>query len=262
MEVSLSGFMTWTDEGCHFASIAILTLISRSLLAPVSELPMVVAIGFNKCATRSLAQLFAGAGLPALHQKVPRSGSFAWAMRRRRKIGGIMRANLEAGRRVFAGVEQYVFYGDLIDSNRRFSFDGNRLFREILRDYPNSILLLNWRNREDWIRSRLQHGHGEFAIREQRVRGLSSLDELCVVWRAEWDSHLAAVREFMAERPAQLVEFNIDTDPIEQLIARLPAYGLRAEHYGDIGRSRGRQLPRWLKVTKHWLAHTRPRAQR
>jgi len=230
----------------------------------VAELPKVVAIGFNKCATRSLARLFAAAGYPALHQKVPRRWPFVWALapRRRRKLGGIMRANLQAGRPMFAGVEHAVFYGDLIDSNQGSSFDGNGLFREILRDYPNTILLLNWRDREDWIRSRLQHGHREFAAREQRVRGVASQEELCALWRAEWDAHLAAVRSFMADRPEQLVEFNIDSDPIEALIARLPAYGLRPEHYGDIGRSRGRRLPAWLQAAKRWLAHYRPRAQR
>ncbi len=231
-------------------------------MQPDLVLPRVVAIGFNKCATRSLAQLFAAAGHSVVHQKLPQPWRLSRALHGRRKLGGIMRSNNDNGRPVFAGVEQYVFYGDLIDSNRRSSFDGNRLFREILKDYPNTILLLNWRNREDWIRSRLLHGHGEFAAREQRVRGLFSLDELCDVWRGEWDVHLSAVRDFMADRPEQLVEFNIDSDPIEQLIARLPAYALRAEYYGDIGRSRGRQLPSWLKAAKHWLAHARPRAQR
>ena len=225
-------------------------------------LPRVVAIGFNKCATRSLGQLFAASGHPAVHQKLPQAWRLSLAMQGRRKLGGIMRANVDAGRPVFAGIEHYVFYGDLIDSNIRSTFDGNGLYREILRDYPDTILLLNWRNREDWIRSRLQHGHGEFAAREQRLRGLSSLDGLCDAWRVEWDAHLEAVRAFMADRPAQLVEFNIDSDPIEQLITCLPSYGLRPEHYGDIGRSRGRQLPSWLKAAKHWLAHTRPRAQR
>lgn len=215
-----------------------------------------VAIGFNKCATRSLAQLFARAGHPTLHQKLPQR----W--RRRRKLGGLMRANVAAARPVFSGIEHYVFYGDLIDSNRTSTFDANSLFRDIMRDYPDTVLLLNWRDREDWIRSRLLHGHGEFAIREQRLRGLSSSDELCEAWRIEWDRHLAAVRAFMVDRPTQLIEFHIDHDSIEALIARLPAYGLRPEHFTDIGRSRGRHLPSWLRACKAWIARHRPRAQR
>ena len=97
-----------------------------------------MAIGFNKCATRSISQLFALSGHPAVHQKLPSR------LRRRRKIGGIMRANVEAGVPVFTGIDQFIFYGDLIDSSYIGSFDANCLFREILRDYPNTILLLNF----------------------------------------------------------------------------------------------------------------------
>jgi hypothetical protein len=221
-----------------------------------SALPKVVAIGFNKCATRSLAQLFARSGHAAVHQKLPRH------RQGRRKLGGIMRANLAAGRSVFAGIEEFVFYGDLIDSNRRESFDGNTLFREILRDYPDAILLLNWREREDWIRSRLRHGHGEFAEREQRLRRLPSRDALCAVWRQEWDAHLAAVRAFMADRPGQLVEFHLDRDSVESLVARLSPYHLQADHFHDIGRSRGVSQPGWLQTCKAWIARHRPRSQR
>jgi hypothetical protein len=223
---------------------------------PAKAQPRVVAIGFNKCATRSLARLFARSGHPAVHQKLPQR----W--RRRRKLGGIMLANHQAGKPVFSGIENYIFYGDLIDSNRRSTFDGNTLFREIIADYPDTILLLNWRDQDAWIRSRLTHGHGEFAAREQRLRALDSQEALVAQWRQEWDRHLAAVRSFMAARPRQLLEFNIDRDPIESLIARLPAYGLRAEHFTDIGRSRGRRLAPWLARGKAWFSRQRPRAQR
>ena len=223
---------------------------------PERSLPKVVAVGFNKCATRSLALLFARSGHRAVHQKLPQR----WRLRR--KLGGIMRANCQVGRPVFSGIENYTFYGDLIDSSRHFTFDGNSLFREILADYPDTILLLNWRDQDAWIRSRLTHGHGEFAAREQRLRGLATEEDLVAQWRQEWDGHLAAVRSFMADRPRQLLDFNIDQDRIESLIARLPAYGLRAEHFMDIGRSRGRQLAPWLAWSKAWLSRHRPRAQR
>lgn len=238
-------------------------------LSPVTEpgsvsggdgLPRVVAVGFNKCGTRSLAQLFARAGHPVVHQKLPaRFPSRYWTTR---KIGRLMRMNVEAGRAVFDGAENYVFYGDLIDSCDRESFDGNTLYARILADYPDTILLLNWRDREDWIRSRLRHGHGEFAAREQRLRGLKNLDELTEVWRREWDDHLQAVRRFMGERPQQLVEFHLDRDPIEQLVGRLPGYGLSPEHFSDIGRSRGRRQPPLVGRFQRWWSHHRPRSQR
>lgn len=219
-----------------------------------------VAVGFNKCGTRSLAHLFARAGHPSVHQKLP-AGLLSrfWTTR---KIGRLMRLNVEAGRAVLDGLEDYVFYGDLIDSSAKGSFDANCLFPRILADYPDTILLLNWRDREDWIRSRLQHGHGEFAARELRLRGLASLEELAEAWRRDWDQHLAAVRRFMLPRPEQLIEFHLDRDRIEDLVARLPAYGLKAEHFSDIGRSRGRRLPAALARFKCWWSRHRPRSTR
>ncbi|MCH9714386.1 MAG: hypothetical protein K0U63_07555, partial [Cyanobacteria bacterium] len=66
-----------------------------------AALPKVVAVGFNKCATRSLARLFARSGHRAVHQKLPHR----W--RGRRKLGGIMRANHEMGKPLFSSVEDY-----------------------------------------------------------------------------------------------------------------------------------------------------------
>lgn len=234
-------------------------MTSTVLNESAADLPRVVAIGFNKCATRSLARLFSSSGHSAIHQKLPSRGILG--LHGQRKLGGIMRSNVEAGRPVFEGIQDHVFYGDLIDSNRQSTFDGNSYFREILHDYPGTILILNWRDREDWIRSRLQHGHGEFAAREKRLRHLETLEELCQQWREEWDRHLRDVRSYMTAYPGQLIEFNIDTDPVEALVAALPAYGLRSEHYGDIGRSRGRKIPAWLHAAKRWLSHNRPRTQ-
>ncbi|MEO1004035.1 MAG: sulfotransferase [Cyanobacteria bacterium J06638_7] len=221
-----------------------------------AQLPRVVAVGFNKCGTRSLAQLFARAGHPVVHQKV----AAGWISRfwTTRKIGRLMRLNVEADRAVFFGVDHYVFYGDLIDSSTQGSFDGNTLFRRILADYPDTILVLNWRDPDDWIRSRLSHGHGEFAAREMRLHGLANLDELAQFWRHQWDQHLAAVRAHMASRPEQLIDFQLDHDPIEDLVRRLPRYGLSPEHFSDIGRSRGRQ--RALAGLRRWWSHHRPRS--
>lgn len=216
-----------------------------------ARLPRVVQIGFHKCGTRSLEQLFRGAGHPVVKYKLRRP------FRRSRNAGLLMRRNLEAGRKIFAGMEDHLFYADLIYQTENDSFEPIRHFREIMRDYPDTILLLNVRNREDWIRSRLKHGHGEFAQRVMRQRKITTTDELAETWRREWDTHLAEVRAFMADRPDQLVEFDIDTGSVEGLVERLSAYGLRAEDWGDIGRTRGvRRHPLVARLKKLW-AHAR-----
>ena len=214
-------------------------------------LPRVVQIGFHKCGTRSLEQLFRGAGHPVVKYKLRRP------LRRSRNAGLLMRQNLEAGRKIFAGMEDHIFYADLIYQTESDAFEPIRCFKEIMRDYPDTILLLNVRAREDWVRSRLKHGHGEFAQRVMRQRGIDSKEELADLWRQEWDTHLAEVRAFMADRPEQLVEFDIDRDSVEALVERLSAYGLDAVDWGDIGRTRGvKRNPLVAKLKKLW-AHVR-----
>ena len=214
-------------------------------------LPRVVQIGFHKCGTRSLERLFRGAGHPVVKYKLRRP------FRRSRNAALLMRQNLERGRKAFAGFEDQVFYADLIYQTESDSFEPIRHFREILRDYPDTLLLLNLRDREDRIRSRLKHSHGEFAQRVMRQRNIDSIEKLAESWREEWDAHLADVRAFMADRPGQLVEFDIDADSVEALVERLPAYGLHMEDWDDVGRTRGvRRNPLVEKLKKFW-AHVR-----
>ncbi|WP_288132796.1 sulfotransferase [Microbulbifer sp.] len=218
------------------------------------DLPRVIQIGFHKCGTRSLESLFRHAGHPVLKYK------FRRPLRRSRNAAYLMRENLNAGRKIFAGLENYTLYADLIYQTESDSFEPIRHFREMMRDYPDSILLLNLRDREDWIRSRLKHGHGEFVQRVMRQRGIDSKDEIAEIWRGEWDTHLAEVRAFMADRPEQLVEFNIDTDPVTALVERFSDYGLDAEAWTDIGRTRGiRRHPLVAALKRRW-AHMRWRS--
>lgn len=170
-----------------------------------------------------------------------------------------MQQNIKAGRKIFSGIDEYVYYGDLNYQTESASFEGFRHFREILRDYPDTMLILNLRDREDWIRSRLRHGRGEFVRRVMRQRGIATPEEVADQWRKEWDDHLADVRHYMADFPDQLIEFNLYTDDVESLIARLPAYGLKASDWGDVGRTRGVHENALIKRIKTWWAHVRPR---
>jgi hypothetical protein len=224
--------------------------MGRDLEKP-DPLPRVVQIGFHKCGTRSFQRLFEGAGHRVVQHKL-RS-----PLRPSRNAALLIRENLRAGRSVFAGMEQFTFYAGLIYQTEIESFEPVFHFREIMRDYPDTILLLNLRDREDWIRSRLKHGHGEFAKRVMRQRGIGDPKELADVWRRDWDTHIAQVRAFMADRPAQLVEFNLDTDSVRDLVARLSAYGLKEEDWSDIGRTRGVRRNPVLARLRRWWAHVR-----
>jgi hypothetical protein len=197
--------------------------------------------------------MFARAGHRVVHHKV----RDRWPVPRR--AGAVIRTNLEAGRRPLETFEDYVFYCDLMVNDGRHTYDGADAFREIIQHYPGTILLLNLRDREAWITSRLRHGHGEFARREMAARGLSDEAALTEAWRTDWDARLSAVRAHMADRPGQLVEFDIDKDSPADLVAALPRYGLNPEDFHDIGNSRTRRLSPWMRRLKAEIAHRRPR---
>lgn len=220
------------------------------------NLPKVVVVGFNKCATRSLALLFSRAGYPAIHHKLRRP------FRRSRNAARIMQENIRLGRPVFTGIEGYTLYSDLVHITGSEVFEGNSVFDRIVEDYPGTILILNVRDRGRWIQSRLRHGHGEFALRYMKAAGCRTREELEALWARGWDEHLARVRSYAAAHDVRLIEYNVESDPPERLIAALPEFGLRVEHWGDTGRSRGRDETSLITRLRRAWAHVRPRSFR
>jgi hypothetical protein len=217
------------------------------------KLPKVILVGFNKCATRSFANLFAAAGHPSVHHKIR---SFFRSV----NLAKVIQQNLKSGKKTFDSIERFTFYGDLIYQSETECFEAYLHFREILQDYPGSILLLNLRDREDWIRSRINHGHGEFMARTMRAQGFKTADECKDYWRRQWDSHIQDVRIYMADFPSQLIEFNIDSDNILKLVEALPAYKLNAKAWADQGSSRLRNNNSILNRIKRSWSHIRPRS--
>ncbi|WP_229666133.1 sulfotransferase [Actibacterium pelagium] len=211
-------------------------------------------MGFNKCATRSFSQLFERAGHASLHHKIRKP------LQPSRTAAKRMKENIEGNRPVFEGFDDYVFYCDLVHVTPEEFFEGNSAYKEILKDYSDTLIILNLRDQDDWIRSRLRHGHGEFAKRYMSALGLDNLDDLAAHWRQDWDEQLKGVREFMDDKPEQYFEFNIDTDNIEDLISALPDYQLDACHWGDSGNSRFRKLGPVSKRAKKVWANMRPRS--
>lgn len=219
-------------------------------------LPKVMLAGFNKCGTRSFTQLFAGAGLPAVHHKLRRP------FRKTVLVGRLVDENIAAGRRPFEGFEELAIYADILHVAGTTYSEGNRHFRAVLEAYPNSHVVLNTRDREDWIASRLSHGHGEFAARSMAVLGLPDRDALTAKWRQDWDAQHERVRAAKADFPGRIHEFDLDSDPISALIAALPEMGLKAEDWGDTGRSRGRATAGLKPALDRLWAHLRPRRTR
>ena len=107
-------------------------------------------IGFNKCGTVSLSRFFAENGVPAVHYDKGRLGR---TMEQRYRQGKpLIDEEIYSRFRFFSDFE---FFD--MDTGKHFS-GHKELWRELDDQYPDSLFILNVRNRDDWIRSRLRHG--------------------------------------------------------------------------------------------------------
>lgn len=189
----------------------------------------VIQIGFHRCGTRSLAQLFERSGYPAAHWRVQRKNG-------KMNLARAMKKNIEAGRKCLYRIERYAFLSDMefYDDDGKI-WSGFKLFRVIDAEYPDTKFLLNTRNKDEWLQSRLHHRR--YAQKFIAAHDLTGIDECLQIWSIDWDTHLADVRAYFADRPDDLVQFNIDTDGVHDLIAQLPDFRLDPGAWDHIGKS-------------------------
>ena len=194
----------------------------RSAVSLASRLPIkIFQIGFNKCGTRTIHRYLARNGVRSLHWDAGR-------------LAKRMYANLAEGRELLAGYEEFDAFTDMeyLDEFGTTYLEGYKLYPHLAAQYPNAVFILNTRNREDWIRSRLVHGKKiSYAKRAMAYYGAASIDELTERWRAEWKDHHRRVTEFFAGKPHRFFVCPIETDLPHLLNDMLPECNLDTKHY-------------------------------
>lgn len=163
-------------------------------------------IGFNKCGTRSLYRFLQRSGIHSAHFN---RGLLAFALRE----------NVTAGRKPLAGkIGQFTAYTDVQQVTRDFAIEGVHFFRELYAYYPNSYFILNTRDKDGWIRSRLRHGAGTYARRYGRALKLEDENDVVRHWSDDWDRHHAAVIDFFADKPGRLLVYDIKHDDPQKMV--------------------------------------------
>ncbi len=186
--------------------------------------PYIFVIGFNKTATRALAAFFSENGLPAVH----------WDQNR---LVAKMLDNLGQGQKIMSGYDhQFRVFTDLILSSDEKFAEGNQYFREMDRDYPNSLFILNNRATEDWIRSRELHNHGVFLQRQLGVLGTTDVDVARELWREQKHAHESAVRKYF-EGNNRFLEIDIDSPEVPRQISRFLGLNLNQNLWRVIGKT-------------------------
>jgi hypothetical protein len=187
--------------------------------------PRIFQIGFNKCGTRTIHHFFKANGLNCVHWE---GGNLARTMI----------ANMINGCPILTGYEEFDVFSDMEFLNDDFAFEAFKLFKPLAEENPGSVFILNSRDREAWIRSRLNHAGGLYARRWKKVMGVTEDAEIAAIWRSDWDYHYARAAAFFADGRNRCIALNLDTDGASVLCDNIPEYKLDPRHFTHRGLTR------------------------
>jgi len=181
----------------------------------------VFQIGFHVCGTRSLASFFRVNGFKHFHHE---NHQLAEQLFNNLKDGKTkFDSNFEGP---FPG-HQGAFYSDMQswkpdrDGDYFNKLAAYTLFKEIDKGYPNSLFILNLRDKEAWINSKIAKGReGRYYKQPEK--------ELTKLLSDEWDSHIENVRKYFKDS-THFIEFHITNDSINKVADWLEKFGLKIE---------------------------------
>lgn len=158
----------------------------------------VFQIGFNKCGTKFLTELFKINGLPGVHWA---AGALAENIAYSKAAGQPPLSQWCKDFILFTDMEcVHKFDQPMIESFKDYQFLDN--------SFPGAIFVLNTRNVDDWLVSRYTHQGGAYAKFHALHLGVS-IPDLAEVWYEDWHAHVTSCREYFRGRN-EFVEIDID----------------------------------------------------
>jgi len=188
----------------------------------------VFQVGFNKCGTRSLCQLFKQSGYDSVHYQKGR-------------LAKKILQNFLRSRDILSGINKHTFYSDLecAYGSRGVPIYAYLLYKEIYYQYPNSKFILNVRPIDDWIRSRLRHSNRKY-VRFCKKRLKLNKGEVVEEWKNHFHKHIEDVIGFFIDKPDRLLVYDISTDNPDKIINFFPELNLDISKWGHYGKTKKR----------------------
>jgi len=172
-------------------------------------------IGFNRTATQALRAFFLMSGYRATHNI-----AYNKNYRKMIPIAETFDFNLKNNKSLLFGIENYSYYGDMevVLPKRQLVLQGYTLFERLDKENENSLFIFNTRPLESWINSRLTFDR-TYLLVYQKYYDLT-YDEVINLWMNHYLAHSRNVKDYFKDKPNRLIEFNIETDRIEDFIKK------------------------------------------
>lgn len=176
-------------------------------------------IGFNKCGTTSLHDFFVKNGYMSYH----------WD---NGKIANTIKENLNSNN-ILKSYSKNSFFCD-IECVDELIFAQN-YFKELSQCYPSAKFILNTRDKNKWIKSRLLHNNKTYVYKNNNIYSellniKSDESFLADLWSRQWDFHIQKVKNFFNNSDKLLV-FDIEKDNVCKLIDFFKDLDLNKEHW-------------------------------
>jgi hypothetical protein len=167
--------------------------------------PKVFQIGLNKTATRSIFLLFKRSGYKSVH----------WS---KGLLAEDIAAKSNTGEVPLTDWNDTVLFTDIESVHTTAEpIEGYKYFEFLDQMYPDAKFILNTRDVNSWLRSRMLHREGKYFRYFVHHFGTSDPIEIMQRWKASWQDHHDAVRDYFADKPGKLLEFEIGVDDGEKL---------------------------------------------
>ena len=141
--------------------------------------------------------------------------------------------------------EKYSYFTDMeyVSDNKPEDpplYVAQTLFKKLAVQYPNSFFILNIRNKNNWLKSRINHGEGQY-LKNIAEKLRMTYTQVINKWSNDWDNHLKNVTTFFRNSPNRLLVFNIENDNIDKLIwffKKNAGLELDKQYYLHLGKSK------------------------
>ena len=184
-------------------------------------------IGFNKCGTVSLWVLFQ-------HHAKPLIASIHWDDG---KLALSIEKNFKANKPLLSDYEHITFFSDMeavyYENNYPKVISAYKYFHILDQQYPNSKFILNTRDMNKWVLSRvnfktfltkminnelvLGRPDYEYILYYMDYYDTTNINDIASLWKNEYLRHINNVRKYFANRPHDLLEYNLDIDSIDKI---------------------------------------------
>lgn len=199
---------------------------NREYADKIIQTNKIFQVGFNKCGTCSFLDLFGaysdqktihwdyGFLAQTIHNNIWSDKKFPLDGYEDYRVFTDMECFIEQENGQIQHIQVYKDYFDILDIN-----------------YPNSVFILNTRDIDNWIKSRLNHicpyssiinNSSTKDIRYidiyKKIYDTKNSSDIIDIWKQEWNEHHNAIKEYFTRSPNQLIIYDIEKDKLSKLV--------------------------------------------